>query len=333
MSTISGHAWVGHGFGQPVEVLRWEERIWSAGDDTLLVEVLAAGVGLPDLLMTGGSYPLVRTPPTTPGQEVCGRVIVAPPGSRFAVGDRVMGTTLFLEGHGGFATHTLLRERSAWPAPQSFSDAEAAGFSIPFRTAHAALVVRAGLRSGERVLVLGAAGSTGSAAVVLAKALGGYVVAMAGSDERREFCAGLGADAVIDRNEGALRSAVDDLTGGQGFDVVVDPVGGRMGSAAARRTLARYGRFAAVGFAGGSWASVDAADLVRRNASVVGVLAAGFTSEEDRRHESELVDLVEAGHLRPPIGAIHPMREVPVALASLAQGAAPGKLVISHSDL
>lgn len=330
MTAAEGHAWVADAFGEPHEVLAFTPRTWDApADGALLVEVAAAGVGLPDAFMLRGVYPLVRNPPITPGQEVCGTVVAAPAGSRFAVGDRVLGPTHFHAGSGGFATHTHVTEAHASLAPASLSDAEAAGFYIGFRTAYTTLVTRSELRAGETVLVLGGSGSTGATAISLARALGARVVAVASTEEKRAFCLDLGADAAVDRSPDAIAAASADHTGGRGFDVVVDPVGGEIANAALG-LVARYGRFAVVGFASGSWVEPDPVDIVRRNYSVLGVLAAGFTDEENADDIGELHRLAAEGRITTPLGPVASMADVPAVIAAVGASATPGKLVVTN---
>jgi NADPH2:quinone reductase len=328
MIPVDGYAWIADAFGPPGDVLRWTPRGWEEpGDGALLVEVLAAGVGLPDSLMLQGVYPLVRRPPITPGQEVCGVVVATPAGSRFSVGDRVLGPTHFYAGSGGFATHTYVTEAHASLAPESLSDEAAAGFYIGYRTAYTTLVTRAALQPGETVLVLGGSGSTGATAISLAAALGARVVAVASSETKRSFCVGLGAEAAIERDADAIRDAVDQHTDGRGFDIVVDPVGGAIANAALG-AVARYGRFAVVGFASGSWVEPDPVDMVMRNYSVVGVFAAGFTVEENAEHIAALHHMADEGRISTPIGEIADMADVPRVIASQGSTAAPGKLVV-----
>ncbi len=328
MSVTRGHAWSADHFGAPEIVLSYGPRTWDdPGEGAVLVEVNAAGIGLPDLLMIEGSYPLVRRPPVTPGQEVCGTVVATSAGSRFSVGDRILGPTYFYAGSGGFATHAYVSDPQAMIAPASLSDEEAAGFWIGFRTAYSALVTRADLAPGETVLVLGGSGGTGAAAISLAKALGARVLAVASSETGRAFCLGIGADEVIDRDPDAIRSEVAAQTGGVGCDVVIDPVGGEIANAALE-VVARYGRFATIGFASGSWPTLDPIHMVMGNYSVVGVLAAGFTPEEDADQNAELIDLADKGRIRTPIGRVATLEEIPEVLASLNGAAPPGKQIV-----
>ena len=331
MTAARGHAWVAEAFGDPADVLSFTARTWDEpAEGVLLVEVAAAGVGLPDSLMLRGAYPLVRTPPITPGQEVCGTVVATSDSSGFCVGDRVLGPTHFYAGSGGFATHAYVTEAHASLAPPGLSVEAAAGFYIGFRTAYTALVTRARVQPDERVLVLGGSGGTGATAISLAKALGARVVAVASSEEKQSFCLGLGADAAVDRSVDAIGDAVEHHTAGRGFDVVIDPVGGPI-AAAALRAVARYGRFAVVGFASGSWVSLDPADMARRNYSVVGVLAAGFTAEENAQHLEALYEMVDSGRIATPIARVAEMAEVPAVIESLTTTAPPGKLVVRNS--
>ncbi len=329
---VQGHAWLAQTFGAPSQHLQWVPRSW---DDpprgAVLIAVAAVGVGLPDLFMLQGLYPLVRKPPVSPGQEACGTVVAVGEGSRFSVGDRIFGPTHFYAGSGGFATHTYLSEAHASSVPDDMTDEQAAGFFIGFRTAHAALVVRAQLTDTESVLVLGGSGGSGAAAITLAKAMGARVVAVASTEAKQRFCRDLGADAVVARLADAIAAAVDQHTDGRGFDVVFDPVGGDIG-AAALAAVGRYGRFAAVGFASGTWTTIRAADLAMRNISAVGVLVAGFTPEEEHAHMAELLSLAADGRIRTPIGRVASMNDVPEVLETLGSSNPPGKIVVLAAE-
>jgi NADPH2:quinone reductase len=243
------------------------------------------------------------------------------------MGDRIFGPTHFSAGSGGYATHAFVPERGASMAPANLSNEQAAGFYIGFRTAYTALVTRTKIEAGETVLVLGGSGSSGAMAISLAKALGARVLAVASSEAGRAFCTRLGADAVIDREAGAIRAEVTAFTDGAGCDVVFDPVGGEIADAA-MDVVARYGRFATIGFASGSWANPNPIDMVVGNFSVVGVLAAGFTADEDANDNAELCRMAGDDEIATPIGHIAELDEVPALIASLASGAPPGKLIV-----
>ena len=194
---------------------------------TVLVDVVAAGIGLPDALMCQGSYALTPTLPFTQGQEVVGRVAGQGEGVEGrAVGDRVMAVTSFFTGHGGFAEQCLALDDFCLLVPDGMSDAEAAGFLIPFHTAYVGLVTRGRVEAGETLVVLGGAGGTGQAAIQLGKALGARVVATAGGPEKAAFCRELGADDVVDHRTTDIAEGVRAATDGRGADAIYDPVGG-----------------------------------------------------------------------------------------------------------
>ncbi|BBY46683.1 NADPH:quinone oxidoreductase (plasmid) [Mycolicibacterium arabiense] len=323
---FQGRRWHAEAFGDPRDVLRLAEATWPTPEvGRVLVEVTACGVGLPDLLITTGAYPLLPNPPVAPGQEVVGTVAAVPDGSAFTVGERVMGVTAFLEGWGGYADFAYLGEGTTQRVPDAMSDEEAAGFTIAFRTAHAALAQRVMVSQGDVVLVLGAAGNTGAAAVLMAKALGAKVIAVASGPERLSFCTGLGADHVVDRQTSDVVDAVHEITGGDGADVVVDPVGGDLGTRAAA-AVARLGHIAVVGYASGSWLTLDPVDMVLRNYSAAGVFAAG-TPAEDALAYGALRELANRGAIKTPVSSLAAFTDVPEVISGI-RTAPPGKTVV-----
>jgi NADPH:quinone reductase len=328
---FSGRAWRTDQFGRPGDVLELCDTTWgvpSAG--RVLVRVRAAGVGLPDLLMTQGRYVSTPQPPVLPGQEVCGDVVAVAPGSRFAVGDRVMGMTPFTEALGGCSDYAYVRESKAARTPAAMSDAEAAGFMTGFRTAHATLITRIGLKPGQVLGILGAAGSSGLAAISLGKALGTRVIAVASSAARLAFCSQVGADDTIDYTSADVGVELKRLTDGKGVDVLFDPVGGRV----ARQALAGVrpgGVVALIGYASGSWLEFDPVDLVLRNYAIVGVFAGGFTEEEDISANERLRQLAEQGRIRTAIGSVHRFEDAPSVLEALEGATRPGKVVMTVS--
>ncbi|XVU28918.1 NADPH:quinone oxidoreductase family protein [Actinoplanes sp. CA-054009] len=322
--TVEGSAWRLGEFGDPAETVRLERLAYGPPPTgQVLVRVRAAGAGHPDAMMAAGRYPLLGTPPFGLGEEVAGEVVAAPGGSRFAVGERVMGITMFLAGWGGFAEYAYVREQSAIPVPAHFTDEQAAGFPIGFRTAYAALVERAALQAGETVVVLGAAGSTGGATVRLAKALGATAIAVAGSDEKVRFAA---ADHGVNHRTENLPERIRALTGGRGADIVVDVVGGET-AARATSAMARGGRFAVVGFASGTPVALDATAMLLGNWSAVGVLSSGYTVAEDAVAWGRLGELAGQGLLDTPVGRIWSYGDVPAMIAGQS-AAAPGKHVV-----
>jgi NADPH2:quinone reductase len=325
---FTGQSWRAHAFGEPLDVLHLEEDSWSeAPAGQVIVRVAAAGIGLPDVLIMRGAYPGVTKPPITPGQEVVGEVVEVAPGSAFAMGDRVMGMTPFGDGLGGCGTYAYVREAKAIRAPAALSDAEAAGFLLAFRTAHSALIDRVPVTAGQSLVILGAAGSSGAAAIQLGKALGATVVAVAGGQVKCEFCRTIGADATIDyQTVDDLGEAIKAALGGTGADILFDPVGGET-AASAVKALGRGGRVAMLGYASGDWLLPNPLDMVLRNYSVMGVFAGGYTAAEDAAAYRDLVEMVADGRIRTPVGRIFDFAGVPVAIETL-KSPPPGKSII-----
>ena len=301
------------------------------GDGQILMRVAAAGVGLPDVYMCQGSYPLTPSLPFTPGQEVVGTVTACGPGARAAIGDRVMGITAFFLGHGSFAEECLTLDDFALTVPDEMEDAEAACFTIPYHTAHIGLVRRAALVGGETLLVLGASGGTGSAALQLGKALGARVIATAGGLDKCNFCKNLGADEVIDYRTTEIASAVRDLTEGRGADVIYDPVGGESFDAATR-CIANEGRLLCIGFASGRWGEPRAAHLVQHNYSVMGVMPGSYDRAFKVAAHESLLEHWQRGQLRVPIHERFDFEDVPKAIHALSQGSVMGKIAVIVDD-
>jgi NADPH2:quinone reductase len=321
--------WRAEEFGDPQSVLKQvvvEAPVPGPGE--VAVKVAACGVGLPDLLMVRGGYPLVRKPPISPGQEVVGTVIEAGEGAPFAAGDRVMTTTQFAHGHGGFSEVCLSNSWSlASLVPEGLSDEQAAGFLIPFHTAHVGLIHRGMLARGETLLVLGAAGSSGSAAIQLGKAVGATVIAAAGSPEKTEFCLSQGADHAIDYRKESVPDKVNEITAGAGANVIFDPVGGKAFEEATG-CVAQGGRMVLIGFASGSWPELSAAHLVQRSYSVVGAFVPARTEEQVAEAKADLERFVESGAIEPPIDRVFEFDEVPELMQALADARTSGKLVL-----
>ena len=205
MSGETMRAWQVQDAGEPIDVLRSVEiPMPDPGPGQIRVRVTAAGIGLPDVLMCRGSYPLTPALPFTPGQEATGIVTAIGDGVRREIGSRVMLVSAFYDGHGSFAEECLSQSSTAFPVPEGLADAEAAGFWIPHLTAWTGLVERGHLAAGEWLAVLGAAGGSGIAAVQLGRALGGRVIAVVGDQERAAFCCELGAEIAIDHRDGPL---------------------------------------------------------------------------------------------------------------------------------
>ncbi len=288
-------AWQVVGHGAPRDALRLVDiDLPVPGSAEVRLQVSAAAIGGPDALMCRGTYPLTPPLPFVPGQEVCGVVDAVGPGVAIETGTRVMAVTSFFDGRGGFAEYTIAPASTCFRVPGHMDDVQAASFRIGFSTAWIGLVRRGALRAGEWLVVLGAAGGSGAAAVQLGHALGARVVAVAAGADKLGFCEGLGADALVDRTSVPVAKAVLDATLGHGPDVVYDPVGGALAGSVAR-VIASRGRHLAVGFASGEWISLPTSDLVVKNASLVGVYAGAGTDDENAEDHEALLALASTG--------------------------------------
>lgn len=315
--------------GEPSEVFEPVDLpVPEPGPGQIRIRVGAAGIGLPDVFMCRGIYPLTPRLPFVCGQEATGTITAVGEGVDARVGSEVMGVTVFTEGFGSFAEECLLFANSAFPVPEGLSAEHAAGFWIPQMTAWIGLVDRGGLRAGDRLCVLGAGGGSGAAAIQLGKALGASVVAVVGDDARAALCRKLGADVVLDRRAGGLRDAIRAATDGHGADLVYDPVGGDVAEEAAG-ALARYGRLLAVGFASGRWPQIPTHELVVANTTVVGVLAGGYSRTELLDVHARLSQLIAAGKLQDAVSETVPFDSLPDALQRMADGDVVGKLVLA----
>jgi NADPH2:quinone reductase len=294
----------------------------EAGDE-VLIEVQAAGVSFPDLLLSRGLYQIKPEVPFTLGSEGAGVVREAPPGSGLEPGDRVAAATL-----GSFAELMRAPVATTFRLPDGLSFEEGAALVMNYHTAHFALSRRAGLREGEVVLIHGAAGGVGTAAIQVARGLGATTVAVVSSDEKEGVARSAGADDVV-RSEGDWRAAVSEVTGGRGVNVVYDPVGGeRLGQSL--RCLAPEGRLLVIGFAEGEIPEVAVNRILYRNVSLVGAAWGHFAWERPeymREVAADLERMVADGHVRPVVGGVYGLDQVADALRDLGDRRATGKLV------
>jgi NADPH2:quinone reductase len=321
-------AWQVQGAGEPLDVLHLIElEPPEPGPGQVRIRVTAAGIGLPDVFMCRGTYPLTPPLPFTPGQEATGTVTAVGEGVDIPIGTQIMCVTMFWQGSGSFAEECLVAADAAFAVPDGLTDAEAAGFWIPHLTGWIGLVDRGQIAAGDWLAVLGAAGGSGIAAIQLGHALGAQVVAVVSDEERAEFCRELGADTTLNRREGPLAPALREVTGGRGVDLIYDPVGGAAAEDAAG-ALARYGRLLAVGFASGAWPHVPTHNLVVTNTSLVGVFAGGYARQELDAIHANLAMLIDEGRLRNAVTAEIPFDELNSALDRMAQGRVVGKWVL-----
>jgi NADPH:quinone reductase len=303
--------------------IRVRERPEPDGDG-VRIAVTAAGVTFPDALLTRGRYQLRPDPPFIPGSEVSGSVVEAPAGSGFTPGQRVAA----FPGLGGFAETVVVPPHLVFALPDEVDTEAAAGLPMNLLTVHFALLDRGRLQPGERVLVHGAAGGIGVAAIQLAVARGAHVIAVTSTDEKAEMARAAGAHAVV-AVEG-FRDAVHELTGGAGVDLVLDPVGGDRVTASLR-CLRRRGRLLVVGFTDGQIPSVKVNRLLLNNLDVVGVGWGAYWLAEPGYPAQQWADLLpdlRAGRLLPPIGARYRLEDAAEAVASLEERRATGKVLL-----
>lgn len=295
-----------------------------AADGQVVIDVRAAGVTFPEVLQTRGTYQVKPPLPFVPGSEVAGVVRTAPAGSGLQAGARVAALPLL----GGFAEVALAMPEMTFPLPDGVDFATGASLPINYLTVHFALLRRAELQAGQTVLVHGAAGGVGTAAIQFAKAHGAEVIAVASSDGKAELARSAGADHTV-AADGFL-AAVKGLTGGRGVDIVVDPVGGDRFTDSLR-SLAAEGRLLVIGFVGGEIPTVRVNRLLLNNISVVGVGWGAFALGRPgylQQQWAELAPLVESGALAPPIGHRLPLEQAAEAMALMDERRAVGKVVL-----
>jgi NADPH2:quinone reductase len=291
------------------------------------VAIRAASLNFPDLLIVEGKYQFRPPLPFVPGSEYAGTVE--------AVGEGVAhlkpGAAVAVVGNsGGFATHACANALQVLPLPPGFDLEDAAAFAFTYGTSHHALLDRGQLKAGETVLVLGAAGGVGTAAVQIAKAAGARVIAAASSDAKCEFLRALGAEATVNYASNNLRDAIKSLTGGKGVDVIYDPVGGDLAEPAFR-SIAWRGRYLVIGFAQGNIPNLPLNLPLLKGASLVGVFWGEYVRREPQANVQMLMQLAQwyaLGRIKPAIDARLPMGELPAAFARMASRQVMGKVLL-----
>ncbi len=312
----------------PAESLTLEELpdpVAKPGE--VVVRVHAAGVNFPDVLTIAGKYQTLPPLPFSPGGEFSGVIESLGEGvSGWRPGDRVMGGS----GHGAFAEKIALPATALRKIPESMDLKTAAAFSTTYGTSFYALRQRAALRPGETLLVLGAAGGVGLAAVQIGAAMGARVIAAAGSERKRSVALDAGADLAIDYSDGELKSKVMALTGGKGADVIYDPVGGEWFDQCLR-SIGWYGRVLVVGFAAGEIPRVAANLILLKSCQVIGVFYGAWSArspEENAGNFEALFAMHARGQVAPLIGAQYPFEDYAAALNCLSERRAIGKVVL-----
>jgi len=299
------------------------------GPGEVVVEMKAAGVNFPDVLIIQNKYQFKPPLPFAPGAELAG--IVSAVGSeapRFKVGDRVIGSC----GHGAFAEKVKVPATRLIPLPAGVDFETGAAFTLTYGTSWHAIKDRAALQSGETMLVLGAAGGVGLAAIEIGKALGARVIAAASSEEKLRVCREHGADSTINYSNEDLRERIKALSDGKGPDVVYDPVGGQF-TEQAFRSIAWRGRHLVVGFANGEIPKLPLNLALLKGAAIVGVFWGDHVAREPSQFAAELAamfDLVAKRRLRPHISARYPLAQGAQAISDMMNRKVIGKIVITN---
>jgi NADPH2:quinone reductase len=323
-------AWKVNEFGEPADVLTLEDSTSSpeAGPDQVKVRVEAAGLGLPDVFSCRNSYPLTPPLPFVPSQEAAGRIVaVGEKVNTDLINRQVLGPTLFQAQQGGLAEFCLMSAEAVYEIPDNMSSEEAAGFFIPFQTAWVGLIHRAQITADDTALVLGASGSSGCAAVQLAKAVGARVIAIAGGPEKCRFCLEIGADEVIDHHSDDITRSTRELTDGRGVDVIYDPVGGKP-ARAAFKAIAFEGRFVVIGFASGEWARINVSETLLGNVSLVGAMPTGFSPGFYVDAHRDLMKHWNDGKLKVVGNQVFEFEDGLKAIQHIASGKVEGKVVV-----
>jgi NADPH:quinone reductase-like Zn-dependent oxidoreductase len=325
-------AWVVRELGGP-DSMRFEDvEPGEPADGMLRIAVRASAINFPDALMIAGTYQTKPALPFVPGVEVSGEVLSAPSASNFKSGDRVMA--LLDSGgltRGGYAQIADAVPAAVSPMPTKMSFEEAAGFALTYQTGWFGLHRRANLAAGETLLVHAGAGGVGSATIQLGKAAGAVVIATAGSDEKVEVCRGLGADHAINYKTHDFVEEVKTLTGGRGANVIFDPVGGDVYDRSTK-CIAFEGRIVVVGFTSGRIPQAATNHILVKNYSVVGLHWGLYNTRAPELippASRALLELYEAGKIKPLISARIPLAEAPRALATVAGGKSTGKVILT----
>jgi NADPH2:quinone reductase len=322
MKAIVCKAW-----GQPEDLVLEELADLVPGPGEVAVGVKAAGVNFPDVLTIQGKYQFRPELPFTPGNEFAGVVLAVGAGvTSVAAGDRVIGFTRT----GAFAEQVLAPAEALMPMPPGMDFDTAAAITLTYGTSHHAVVDRAALQPGETMLVLGAAGGVGLAAIEIGKALGARVIAAASSAEKLEVCKAHGADVLINYETDDLRAALKAATGGKGPDVIYDPVGGPY-SEPAFRSIAWRGRHLVIGFAAGDIPKLPWNLMLLKGASVVGVFWGEFAKREPAANLAamrQMLGWMAEGKLRPLVSGRYALADTPQALLDMGARKVTGKVVI-----
>lgn len=292
-----------------------------------MLEIKAASINYPDLLIINNHYQIKPHPPFVPGYEYSGVVLeVGSDVKTLSPGDRVASISTI----GGFATHSIVDENKCYRVPDSMEYPDAAAITLTYATAYHALTDRAAINSADTVLVLGSSGGVGSAAIQLANLEGARVIAVASTDEKCEFARSIGATEAINYNSGDLRTAIAKMTESRGPSIIVDPVGGPLADIAIR-SLAWAGRYLIIGFSAGNIPTLKFNLPLLKGANIYGVYWGEFSTrhpELDRKNIQKLYEHYRKKLIKPTIGANYRMSDLPAALRRMEDRAFVGKIVL-----
>lgn len=324
------HAWQFEEYGTYDKVLNWVEREDpTLTDDTAIVKVSAVSLNFPDLLICQGLYQNKAPLPAVPGCEGVGIVESCGKSSKFKVGDRVVG---FRHGGGTLADKFALTNNQGWVVPDHVSDVQAAALSVTYGTSYFGVLHRGQIKPGEVLLVLGASGGVGLAAVQLGKIFGAEVIAAAGSDEKLAVCKAQGADHLINYKKEDIIERVKELTDGRGADVIYDPVGGDMFDKV-KRCINWEGRIVIIGFASGRIPEIECNRLLLKNMSVTGLAWGQYIERDPQKVEDaqlHLYDMLAEGTIDPVIYKTLPFAEVKEGLKIIESREIYGKIVLTR---
>ena len=314
-------------YGLPSTLVLEELESPQPKEKEILVTLKACGVNFPDTLIIQGLYQFKPALPFTPGSDIAGIVKAVGEGVKhIKVGDEVFGFVT----HGGFAEEVIVPSNACFLKPKDMDFPTAASFMMAYGTSYHALKDRALLKEGETLLVLGASGGVGLAAVELGKLMGAEVIAAASSDDKLALCKEYSADETLNYNTEDMKKRLKELTNGKGVDVVYDPVGGNY-TEGALRSMAWEGRFLVVGFAAGDIPKIPLNLALLKGCSIVGVFWGGFamkTPQKNLQNTIELIQWYSEGKLKPHIHAVYPLADAPKALEEMMNRRVKGKIVI-----
>ena len=325
-------AWVVRAWGGPDSMELEDVDQGEVGDGLVRVRVEAAALNFFDALLIGGTYQMKPEFPFTPGGEVAGTIVSAPPGSGLNEGQRVMAQAMMDKvGRGGYAEFVDTIPQLAHPIPDTMSMEDAAAFYIVYQTGWFGLHRRAHLQPGEVLLVHGGAGGTGTAAIQLGKAAGATVIATAGSDEKVGLCLEVGADHAINYKTQDFADEVNKITDRKGADVVWDPVGGDVYDRSTK-CIAFEGRIIIVGFTSGRIPEAKANHVLVKNYSVVGLHWGAYELRNPAlvaEATQKLFEMYAEGKIKPVISATYPLTDAREALRAVASGVTTGKVLLT----